>query len=83
MSGIGKQHPTYEPLRQALENHAKEAYGDEYVLQDFVMIGYVVSMEDTDEDRAEYIMATSTGTNHIVDGLVAQVHLFNGEDSDE
>lgn len=75
-SAIGKEHPTYEGLRQSFEAHAKEAYGDEYVLQDFVMIGYVVSMDDDGEGRDEYLMATSTGVNHIIDGLLAQVALF-------
>lgn len=83
MSGIGAKYPTYEPLRQALEAHAKEAYGDEYVLQDFVIVGYVVSMEDTVDDRCEYIMATSTGVSHIVDGLLAQSHLFRESDDED
>ena len=81
MSGIGENHPTWTALRQAFEAHAKEAYGDEYVLQDFVMIGYVISMEE-DSDGAEYIMATSTQIPHIVEGLVAQTDLFQGTDDD-
>jgi hypothetical protein len=82
MSGIGKQYPTYEPLRRAFEAHAKEAYGEDYVLADFVMIGYVIDMSESESDRAEYIMATSTGLNHIVDGLVAQVSLFAPNDAE-
>lgn len=81
MSGIGETHPTWQALRQAFEAHAKEAYGDEYVLQDFVMIGYVISMED-DSDEAEYVMATSSQIPHIVEGLVAQCELFQGTDDD-
>lgn len=76
MSGVGSQHPSWETLRQAFEKHAKEAYGEEYVLQDFVAIGYVVSMEDDDE-RAEYLLATSTQVEHVILGLTGQIKLFD------
>lgn len=78
MSGIGENYPTYEPLRKALEAHAKELYGDEYVLQDFVAIAYVVSMgDDAPEELAEYVLVTSTRVNHIIEGLLAQSKLFD------
>lgn len=76
--GIGEEKPTWEAVRKALDAHAKELYGDDYVLQDFVTIGYVVSMGvDTNEEVAEYMLVTTTRTNHIIDGLVQQIELFN------
>lgn len=76
-AGIGSQYPTWEPLRQALEAHTKEAYGEQYVVQDFVAIAYVISLADDEQSEgSEYILATSTSTNHIVDGLLDQVKLF-------
>lgn len=86
MSGMGSDFPTYEPLRQALEQHAKDVYGDQYVVADFVMLAYVVPM-DHENESSEYIMVTSTQTSHIIEGLVGQVKLFrtdphNDDDDD-
>ena len=58
MSGLGSHLQTYAALREAIEAHAREAYGEEYVLQDFVMIGFVVSMSPDDIDKFEYLMAS-------------------------
>lgn len=84
MSGVGQDKPTYEALRKAFEAHAQEIYGNSYVLQDFVAIGYVVSLEDiTDDDRAEYVLATSSKADHIITGLTQQVSLFGSDDEPE
>lgn len=80
MSGVGSRYPTYEPLRQAIEAHGREVYGENYVLADFVMIAYVVDMGEEESEESEYIMATSTGVSHIVDGLLAQSQLFRESD---
>lgn len=85
MSGVGSEKPTYEPLRKALEAHAQEVYGEDYVLQDFVMVGYVVSLnpQADDDGRAEYVLATSSRADHIITGLTHQVNLFQSDESDE
>lgn len=84
MSGVGVEKPTYEALRKAFEAHAQEVYGDAYVLQDFVMVGYVVALDPTDDDgRAEYILATSSRADHIITGLTHQVALFQQDEPDE
>lgn len=83
MSGVGQNRETYQALTDAFSAYAKETYGDEYVLQDFVMIGYVVSMaDDAPDDRAEYILATSTQTEHIITGLQHQISAFGTETDD-
>lgn len=82
MAGLGSGFPTYGPLRDALEAHAREVYGDEYILQDFVLLGFVVSMNPSDTDKFEYIMATSSDAPHITDGLLDQVSLFRENDDD-
>jgi len=84
MSGVGEDKPTYETLRKAFEAHAQEIYGEEYVLQDFVAIGYVVCMTDTtNDDRAEYVLATSSKADHIINGLVHQVDLFGSDEPED
>jgi hypothetical protein len=84
LSGVGQEKPTYEALRKAFEAHAQEVYGEGYVLQDFIAIGYVVSLEDiTDDDRAEYVLATSSKADHIITGLTHQVALFGSDDAPE
>ena len=86
MSGAGAQHPTWEPMRKAIEAHAKLASGgDSYVLGDFVLIGYVIDLDKTEEasEGGEYIMATSSQAPHIVEGLVSQMGLFHGGGSDD
>lgn len=80
MSGIGSDESTWEAVRQALEAHAKEVYGEDYVLQDFVCLGYVVSMGEDSQEESEYVLVTSTKADHIIDGLVAQVHIFNSNE---
>lgn len=82
MSGIGANRPTYDLMREAIEAYARETYGEEYVLQDFVMLGFVVSMEINDTDKYEYVMASSTEAPHIIEGLIDQSHLFR-HDTDE
>lgn len=87
MSGAGSQHDSYEPLQKALEAHAKEASGAEsYVLGDWVLIGYVVNLEQSESENegGEYIMASSSKAPHIVEGLLSQIHLFqhNSDDDD-
>jgi hypothetical protein len=82
MSGIGDNRDTYQALQDAFQAYAKETYGDEYVVQDFVMIGYVVSMEG-DTEQAEYVMATSSCAPHIIEGLVHQTVLFDPSNSSD
>lgn len=79
-AGVGANQPTWQAVQDALEAHGKAVWGDEYVMQDFVAIGYVVSMEN-DSDRAEYFMVSSTGVPHIVNGLIGQINMF--DDADE
>lgn len=84
MSGLGSHLQTYAALREAIEAHAREAYGEEYVLQDFVMIGFVVSMSPDDIDKFEYLMATSSNAPHIIEGLIDQSNLFQeGHDEED
>lgn len=83
MSGVGQDKPTFEALRKAFEAHAQEVYGEDYVLQDFVAIGYVVCLADNDDERAEYILATSTQADHIITGLTHQVSLFQSDDPED
>jgi hypothetical protein len=83
MSGVGQDKPTFESLRKAFEAHAQEVYGEEYVLQDFVMIGYVVCLEQAEDDRAEYVLATSSKADHIITGLTHQVALFGSDEEPE
>jgi len=83
MSTLGGDHPTYEPLRQAFEAHAKSVWGDDYVLVDFAMIGFVMSMESEESANGEYVMAASTNYPHIIAGLIQQTALFQGSDSDD
>lgn len=75
MSGIGENYPTFEPLRKAFEAHAQELYGPEYMVQDFIMVGYVVTM-DPDDERAEYVLTTSTHAEHIIEGLGGRLPMF-------
>lgn len=83
MSGVGHQRETYEALRTAFEAYAKESYGEDYFLQDFVMVGYVVTMTpDPQDERAEYVLATSTQADHIIQGLAGQITLFQEPDED-
>lgn len=82
MSGIGSDRPAHEPMMRAIEAYAKETYGDDYVLQDFVMLGFVVSMNDASE-KYEYIMASSTQAPHIIEGLLSQSHLFEKSYNEE
>lgn len=82
MSGVGSDKPTFQALMNAFEAHAKEIYGEDYMLQDFVMIGYVVTMEP-DDDRAEYLLATSSKADHIIAGLVHQVDLFQSDEPED
>ncbi len=83
MSGIGSHKAeSYQKLQDALQDHAREVYGEQYLLQDFVMLGFVVSMTPGDEDKYEYIMATSSYAPHVIDGMVDQVKLFRENDSD-
>lgn len=84
MSGMGSNFPSYQPMRDAIEAHAREVYGEQYVLQDFVLVGFVVSMETDDVDKFEYIMASSSNAPHIIEGLTDQIHLFReGHDEEE
>lgn len=81
MSGVGENRESYQALQEAFAAYAKESYGEEYVLQDFVMVGYVVSLgDDNDDDRAEYVLATSSKADHIIQGLANQVNLFQSDD---
>lgn len=82
MSGIGSSRESYAAMVQAIEAYAKETYGDEYVLQDFAMVGFVVSMSD-DTEKYEYLMASSTHAPHIIEGLIDQTHLFRENDEEE
>lgn len=84
MSGVGDQRETYQKLQEAFAAYAKESYGEEYVLQDFVMVGYVVCLsDDSNDDRAEYVLATSSKADHIIQGLANQVNLFQSDDEPE
>jgi len=87
MSGSGSNHPTWEPLRKAFEAHAKEsAGGDGYALVDWVMIGYVVDLEKSEDESegGEYVMASSSNAPHIVEGILGQINLFRaGHDDDD
>ena len=78
MSGVGEERETYPALLAAIQAYGRETYGSDYVVQDFVLIGFALSMGD-DTDESEYLMASSTQAPHIVDGLVSQVSLFSGE----
>lgn len=83
MSGIGHNRETYDALVRAAEAYAQETYGDDYVLQDFVMLGYVVSMTDSNTNRFEYVMASSSCAPHIIEGLISQTSLFDFGAKDE
>lgn len=88
MSGAGSQHQeSYDKLQKALEEHAKAASGAEsYALVDWVVIGFVMNLEqEGDSEGGEYIMASSSKAPHIVEGLLAQIHLFQtaGDDDDD
>jgi hypothetical protein len=83
MAGIGSERSTYEAMQKAIEAYARETYGEEYVLQDFIMLGFVVSMEPEDVDKYEYIMASSSQAPHIIEGLIDQSHLFREHDEED
>lgn len=82
MTGMGEDRAAYAALQEAFNAYAKETYGDEYVVQDFIMIGYVVSMEG-DNQMAEYVMASSSCAPHIIEGLANQTTLFDPSQSDD
>lgn len=84
MSGVGEDHSTYQPLREALRAHAKETYGDEYEVQDFVIEAFVVNLEDSDKPP-EYLLVTSTQADHVILGLAEFIrhHTLNSTDEDD
>jgi len=82
MRGAGSEHPTWEPLRQALEAHIKESAGGEgYVLGDWVILSHVVDLDAEDDGGGEYVMASSSQVPHIVEGILAQISLFRSQES--
>lgn len=85
MSGVGSEHPTFEPLRQALEAHVQAVSSDSHVMGDFIILAHIIDLcEGADPDAGEYILASSTQAPHVIDGLLSQIHRFsNGMPDDD
>ena len=71
MSGVGeKSHPEeWEALRVAAQAYSQAVYGEDHVLQDFVLVNFVVSMGE-DTDYSEYAVASSSDAIHVNEGLL-------------
>jgi hypothetical protein len=71
MSGIGEDShpPEWEALRAAAQAYSQAVYDSGHVLQDFVLIGFVVSMEE-EVEYSEYTIASSSQALHVNEGLI-------------